>query len=454
VEWLNVKQVVQLDSAFCGTCYTQFSLTAYGHRTVLPVSRCRTFAQVVLTMRWSILKNAQLDGIHITEGISRRTLSTFLTISKSAVRWVNSSDCDNQMQKLLEIGRWCPNVQWLHVTSWRQDPMIWDDCLGTLTLSFGTLAELALCGSVNLSSKGLAAALSHCRCLESVHIRNKSQEIPVEIALPTLKSITVKSVHMSDSVLIAIGQRCVKLETLNVFNYYRPEYRVTDVGVRAVLQGCPLLRETDVEYAASISGELRVELARRRDFKSLDLYYWTRSNELAQEVLKFCPNLTELRCSYCPGITDATLLLCAHHCPPLMTILLRECPLVTSHSVCALVTKAGDRLRTIECIDCPELGDETALAIAERCPLLENFSIIPPVSDAAVTKLVKCCVHLRSKPTSSDALYWRNVCHRVAFVSLCALYCFLMFLHVRWTLAAGDDEPVRSTRTMLFAPTL
>jgi hypothetical protein len=25
VEWLNVKQVVQLDSAFCcGTCYTQF----------------------------------------------------------------------------------------------------------------------------------------------------------------------------------------------------------------------------------------------------------------------------------------------------------------------------------------------------------------------------------------------------------------------------------------------
>jgi hypothetical protein len=191
---------------------------------------------------------------------------------------------------------------------------------------------------------------------------------------------------------------------------------------RDELDGCPLLRETDVEYARTISTELRVELARRRDFKSLDLYYWLRSNELAQEVLKVCPNLTELRCSYCPGITDATLLVCAYHCPPLVTILLRECPLVTSLSVRALVTRAGDRLRTIECIDCPELGDETALAIAEHCPLLENCSIIPPVSDAAVTELVKCCVHLRSKPTSSDALYWRNVRHRVAFVSLCALY--------------------------------
>jgi hypothetical protein len=76
---------------------------------------------------------------------------------------------------------------------------------------------------------------------------------------------------MSDEVLIAIGQRCAKLETLQMFELaeYRRVYAVTDLGVRAVLQGCPLLRETDVEYATGISGELRTELVRLGYFSRL-----------------------------------------------------------------------------------------------------------------------------------------------------------------------------------------
>jgi hypothetical protein len=35
--------------------------------------------------------------------------------------------------------------------------------------------------------------------------------------------------------------------------------------VRAVLQGCPLLRETDVEYASDIIDRLRVKLVKRRE---------------------------------------------------------------------------------------------------------------------------------------------------------------------------------------------
>jgi hypothetical protein len=74
----------------------------------------------------------------------------------------------------------------------------------------------------------------------------------------------------------AIGQRCSQLVTLKVFlmNSTSTALRITDSGVRAVLQGCPLLRETDVEYAAGISTELRVELARRRNLNAFLAYTW------------------------------------------------------------------------------------------------------------------------------------------------------------------------------------
>jgi hypothetical protein len=44
-----------------------------------------------------------------------------------------------------------------------------------------------------------------------------------------------------------------------------PLRSVIDDGVRAVLQGCPLLRETDVEYASDIIDRLRVKLVKRRE---------------------------------------------------------------------------------------------------------------------------------------------------------------------------------------------
>jgi hypothetical protein len=232
----------------------------------------------------------------------------------------------------------------------------------------------------------------------------------LEIAISTLKSITIKSVHLNDAVLIAIAQKCVKLETLLIFGGYKREHLITDEVVRAVLEGCPLLRETDVVYARSISDELRVELARRRDYRCLDFGRWCNiSDKLAQEVLKVCPNLTELQCRYCGRITDATLLVCAQHCPALKAINFTGCPLVTIRGVRALVSKAASRLRTVEVQKCPQLGDEMALVLAEHCPLLEDFESDPKMSNAAVGVLVRHCVRLRRKPMGSGEAFWIDV---------------------------------------------
>jgi hypothetical protein len=95
--------------------------------------------------------------------------------------------------------------------------------------------------------------------------------IPNDVAVRSLKSIRCGGCYVSDEVLIAISQRCAELETLQIFEVaeYRRVYPVTDQGVRAELEGCPLLRETDLEYAQSITAELRTELVRLGYFSRL-----------------------------------------------------------------------------------------------------------------------------------------------------------------------------------------
>jgi F-box/leucine-rich repeat protein 2/20 len=302
-------------------------------------------------------------------------------------------------KQLAEISSRCPKVRWLRLDCLRSD-VLWDNSLVTLTQSFQMLTELTLSKVVNLSAGGLIAALSHCKCRESLHIKTRNQRIPVEVAIPTLKSITIMSVHMHDAVLLAISQKCSKLETLLFFQWKAGNGDlVTDVGVRAVLEGCPLLRETDVEYASSISPELRVELARRRDSTRIAFAQWIgMTDELAQGLLTVCPNLTELHCTFCGWLTDATLLVCAQHCPPLKVFKFWNCPLVTSDGVRAVVAKAADRLRIVKMRFVPETLD-AAMAIAEHCPLLERFDAEPMVSNAAAARLAQRCVRLRRKPT-------------------------------------------------------
>jgi hypothetical protein len=173
------------------------------------------------------------------------------------------------------------------------------------------------------------------------------------------------------------------------------ECLLTDVGVRAVLRGCPQLRETDVEYAASVGFELRVELARRCDFQGLNFAQWRdMSEELAQGVLSVSPNVVDVDFRRCGWLTDATLIICAEYCPLVEDIVLVDCPRVTTHGVRVLVSALGSRVRSVDLRGCHQLSAGAVLAIAEHCPLLERFYRPPCVSDKVVAKLVNRCVHL------------------------------------------------------------
>jgi hypothetical protein len=408
VEWLELKYVVRLDSAWCcRTVRRAWASLAYGQLTTFSVNFSAPFQWVNPLLRWAVAKGARLDGVCICGSViaterSLRQLEAFLVMNGSVIRHVCSyihskANCVSHRDALLLVAKWCPNVVSFQGLGSDETRRKWDDPLLALAKAWPKLTKLSLNGML-LSERGLGESLRQCAVLEYLEVMTENHVIPVDAARPYLKSLKSGSRLVSDAVLIAIGQRCSKLETLRIFQFASSvgDHQVTDIGVRAVLQGCPLLRETDVEYATGISTELRVELAKRLSPRSLYLEHWMDQDEtLAQEVLEVCPNLTSLSSWHSELLTDATLAVCAQHCPQLHELTLGESPGISVEGMIALVSKLGRTLRTVDLKFCQQLDDEVALALAEHCPLLELFYPPPNVSDAAVAKLRERCVNLK-----------------------------------------------------------
>jgi hypothetical protein len=460
LEWLYLHFVVRLDSALCnGKLRSLFTDFVYGHRITFSVDgygkRYKNSNKFDAVIRWAILRTAKLDGIHLDEAecSCNRLLPAFLATNGTAIRWVASSSadtsCGKQQQKLEEIARRCPHVERLHIDS--TDPTTrWNDCLLSLTQAWKELSSLSLCG-IMLSEDGLVAAVGRCMCLGELVIRSVEQTISAEVMLSSLDTIQICSRFMSDDVLAAIARQCPLLEVLKVFesSEHTDPPLITDVGVRAVLWGCPRLRETDVEYARGISNHLRVGLARRRNDSYLCLSRWRdMSEELVRALLDGCPRIKDLYFCRCDWLTDATLAACARnrprletiglvdcssvsndgisalvsapgnrfrrvllcscpqlgdaalsavatHCPLLVSVTLSKCPLVTDSGVVSLVVGLGARLRCLNIHGCKQLGDKVMNAVAEHCPLLEELRYPYMVSDAAVDKVWERCVHLK-----------------------------------------------------------
>jgi hypothetical protein len=405
VEWLDLKQVVRLDSAVCSRGKrerAQVALLAYGQLSTLAVRvahPCKCFNNV---LAWAIYKEARLDRVclcrsSIATEESLQLLEAFLARSGPAVLgihcYINTGALSDALRRaLLLVAKWCPNVISFHGLCFRTDSL-WHECLATLASAWPKLNILSLFG-MELSEEDLARALRQCVALEHLEVLTRCQLLPLETAIPSLKSLKTRSCNVSDELLIAIGHRCDKLETLEISSDCTKVYTVTDAAVRAFLQGCPLLRKTDMAQAGGFGNELRVELAKRCCFKQLWLSSWhDMSEELAQAVLKVSPALQELYLYCCEWLTDATLAVCAQHCPRLHKLAIVVNPHVTPDGVRALVTTLGHKLRSVFLQCCDQLGDEVVLAIAEHCPLLEHFGAPPNVTEVAFAKLRASCAN-------------------------------------------------------------
>jgi hypothetical protein len=119
---------------------------------------------------------------------------------------------------------------------------------------------------VTVSANSLENALRNCSNLTHLTINSMTCSLPKGMVFTSLEYLDFCDCSgVSDTTLLSISESCPKLQTLHVFRQGQPTRPIIDVGVYAVLEGCPLLRETDVEHAKDISHELRMELVRRAD---------------------------------------------------------------------------------------------------------------------------------------------------------------------------------------------
>jgi hypothetical protein len=271
----------------------------------------------------------------------------------------------------------------------------WARCSDELARSVVTLKPalilLDASSCPQLTDETLVVAARHCHLLQSLNVAF-AQQITVAGVRPFIRAgnkLTEVSLcgKADDTVMQLVAEHCKGLRILHVFEYGNSDVRVTDVGVRAVLQGCPLLQQTDVEYADDISIDLRVELARRGAYVTLQLSKWIGlSEELLIGIFAVCPQLQGLKCHRIDALTDAALAACAQHCPLLSSLSIDKCHAVTRRGLVAFFHSGSKLLfvglHRMECVD-----DTVAEAIIQHCALIRSLSLPTHLSEETKVRL-------------------------------------------------------------------
>jgi hypothetical protein len=303
-----------------------------------------------------------------------------------------------------------------------------------------TLEHLTLC--LKIQQHVLAQVLQNCSCLTQLTITRSGSApailLPSEAAIPTLRDLYTNCL-VSDATLVAIGRRCSQLKSLQAnSDSSHVGTLVTEVGVAAVVQGCLLLRRTNLHTGWVSSDDLRVELNKRCPNFLLIMTEWQGMNDgLAQKVLMASPAVKEVSFVYCDWLTDATLAVCAEYCPLLEGIRLSDCaPHFTTAGVLHLI-HLGTKLRRVDFGYCPQLGDEVVLAVAQCCPLLQDFKCPPHTSDAAFVLLAESC------PELTTAGFARTDISDTALVAV-ATYCKKITAVYMWGCKKITVEGIRA----------
>jgi hypothetical protein len=397
-DWLRIENIVRLDSAFCNHQFRRhFTVLAYESSKVYSPGGTET-CMYVSFLRWVLARDTHIDELTVVsdllqdEKLRTKVLSANIRCL-STLRFSSYSFGDSSRRKIFtEMISLCSIVRDVHIHATANV-----DSAGVPRRGSEQLTSLTVAAD-SFPANGVAEVLSRCENLERLSFTCTAIKVSAGIAIFSLTYLDCRSADIERDVLIAAGQCCPNLESLyvNSHNAGGSEDHITDDSVRAVLEGCPKLRNTDLFESRLVSDELRAELARRCDLTEVTFSAWDfMSNSLAHEVLRVCPNLVELNCADCAWLRDTTLAAAAQHCPLITTVAFEGCFFITNGGIRVLASGLTNQLRVVTLRDCPHLKSGALQAIAEHCPLLEKITCLLNVSDAAVVRLAEGCPELR-----------------------------------------------------------
>jgi hypothetical protein len=400
--WFQLRNLSLLDSAFCNRVLRPFFLRiAYGQLSGYTLNDSSLSGYCAT---WCIRKDVRISEIYLSEFLIRQHGQRHQILSRQGTS-IRKVTVDFQRSTLdrrlacIDLAVLCPNVENVSVIALfsTEGSSENDHCLRTLVHGCKQINMLRI-NHVQFSTKCLKEAVPCCTKLTYLEISRSPIHIPPEIALSSLIHLLLQYCSVADDVLLAVGRKCRKLRQLHAFQPYGGRRSaVTDTGVSAVLQGCTLLRDTDVEHAEGISMALRVEMAKRHGITALVSSKWKGfTDELARELFKVAPDLTDLRWfgNDCHP-TISSVALCAQHCPLIQVLVLSNFKTVAGTGFLPLF-RPDNRLRRISLSGCPFLDDAVVLAIACSCPLLTEFTgtDLCLITDGALAELAMGCPRL------------------------------------------------------------
>jgi hypothetical protein len=394
VEWVALRDVARLDSAFCsGRLRRQFHRVAFSDSTIYDAG-CKALPKCFF--QWCVARSVKIQSLTIrdTLAVDVQLRGLLLAVQGANLQSVDILDSapHDYRAVLMDLANWCPGIKETCITSSMESTCVLDDSIATFTRASKQLRTLRV-DSFNVTSDGLGKALRLCKDLRTLCIKCVAGGVDaVDMAIPSLTELDLSRSDATDVTALAIAENCPRLLSLQIFM----GNSVTDAGVRAVLQGCPLLHDTDVECAERISHDLRVELVRRKSPRTFELRSWKGLNDqLVQGIFGVCPALICVDISASSWLTDAALAACGAHCPLLESITITNCRAITDAGVEQLI-QPGSKLRSVNFTWCENVLDFVAV-VAERCPLLEVLeSGLMQVSDTSVVALAEGCPRLRN----------------------------------------------------------
>jgi hypothetical protein len=119
-----------------------------------------------------------------------------------------------------------------------------------------------------------------------------------------------------------------------------------------------------------------------------------------------------------------------------ISVSIDRAPHFTTAGVLQLI-HLGTKLRRVDFGYCPQLGDEVVLAVAQRCPLLQEFTCPLHTSDAAFVLLAESC------PELTTAGFARTDISDTALVAI-ATYCKKITTVYMWGCKKITVEGVRA----------
>ena len=356
---------------------------------------------------------------------------------------------------LARIADRCPLLEKLDL---RACASVSDKGLTAIALKCSKLSSLAVESCPGVGNDGLQAVGRLCPLLTSVSIadldRVADQGVAslVSSAAASLERLSLRRVNVTDASLAVIGHYGEEISDLSfdrlpligergfwvmgsgrglrkLRSFSATACAVTDVGLRAVAQGCPALKKLHVQRcihlsdvglnalaSAAVSLETlqleechRISLAgilglleHSAKLESLDLVGCMGVKDSPLPLAACRSPLRSLRISRCPGFGDSTLVLVGKLCPRLLLVhlsglagvtdaglmplfenckagldevVLRGCAGVTDAAVSALARQHGGTLQTLSLEGCGKVSDESLVAVADNCIQLENLDV-------------------------------------------------------------------------------